>query len=380
MKVKVKWGRTIYFLSGIMLLFFFVFAPIKIIPKLLNSNINANLSSVSNDGGFLKLWHIDDFEGGSGNRAKFLEEVGQQFEKKFQGWYVVVQTLTAEEVFNSITKGDVPDLISFSHYSGYMLQDVLSDYQGAVSARDDLVAYGKLNGKIKAIPWYLSGYCLIGNSGANSAVLETLSPQTMFSYGVNGKKSYTPSLATGLANNNLAFLSALKNGANMGSTTELTNNFDTATTFEAYNDFCNKNSATVLLGTARDFYRVQNKISLGNMPECKFVPLGGFTDLVGYIGVCSNKKNNQEKTNEFIEYLTTDNVQKQLNKIGLFSTTYQEIYKDNAHYSAFEKVLHRNVSSINVFTSQSDKEELFKHSINAILGNADSLKFVKKYI
>lgn len=378
MKLKIKWHKIMYFFCGIIMLLFFICVPIYIMPKILNVNINSNFDKVTEKGGFLKLWHIDDFEGGSGNRANFLEKVGKQFESKNKGWFVVVQNLTAEEVFNSIIKGDVPDLISFSHYSGYMLQDVLKDYQGAISVRDDLITYGKLNGKIKAIPWYLSGYCLIGNSGVNPAVLETLSPQTMFSYGIDGKK-YKPSLTVGLANNNLALLSALKNQAQIGSTNEITDNFDTATTFEAYNDFCNKNSASVLLGTARDFYRVQNKVNLGNMPECKFVPLGEFTDLVGYMGVCTNNKNNLIKANEFIEYLTMEHIQTELSSIGLFSTTYTEIYKGNDLYSQFEKILHRNLKSINVFMPQSEKETLFKHSINAVFGNDDSLKYVKKY-
>ena len=376
MKFKMH-SKILYYFCVLILAFFFVLCPIFIHPKILNYNINSNFQKNQVQSYFLKMWNIDDFEGGSGNRATFLEKISRQFESVNKGVYIIVQNLSADEVFTALSNGDAPDLISFSHYSGYMLQNTLLDYKGEISVRQDLLEYAKLNGAIKAIPWYLSGYCLIGNN-SNPTLSQNLTAQTMFSFNQNGK-TIKPSVSVGLANNNLALLSVIKNGAGIAGLDNLVKGYDKISTFQAYNDYANKNSATVLLGTARDFYRIKNKISLGTMFQCEFAPLGSFSDLVGYIGIINKK--NYNLSSSFIEYLTNQNSQNQLNTIGLFSTTYNKIYLDkDVDYSNFENILQRNLKSINIFMPQDEKEQLWKQSINAILGNNDSLNFVKKYL
>lgn len=369
LKIKIN-SKFFYFLFSIFLLTFFIIYPIFLHKNLGNTNMNM-FSNISTQSAFLKVWNIDDFEGGSGNRTSFLESVARQFEKQNSGLYIVVQNISAEEAFNAITNGTMPDLISFSHYSGYMLQNVLQDYSGQIYVRSDLISYAKLNDVVKAVPWYLSGYCLIGNKELQPNL--SLSCQTMYSYNISGKIS-KPSVSVGLANS-FALLATIKNGAQIAGTNNVIPHFDTTTTFQAYNDFCSQKSASILLGTARDFYRVHNKVELGLM-QCDFKPLGGFTDLIGYMGICQSKP----FTTEFIEFLTSPSIQNQLKNIGLFSTTFNEIYTDNEFYSAFEKVLHRKISSINVFMDKSQKDKLWKQSINATFGNRDALNYVKKYL
>lgn len=375
MKININ-SKIIYYFFSVLLALFFICYPIFIHLKLNNSNDYFAKNNIQER--FLKIWHIDDFEGGSGNRAVFLEKVARQFEKEELGTYIIVQSLTAEEVLSALTNGDLPDLISFSHYSGYMLQNVFQNYLGQISIRSDLLEYAKLDGEIKALPWYLSGYCLIGNT-SNSNLSQNLSTQTMFSFNIEGK-TIKPSLCVGLGNNNLALLSAIKNNAQIAGTDNIVRDFDKLSTFQAYSDYCFHNSATVLLGTARDFYRVKNKISLGSMTQCEFYPLGSFSDLVGYMGITAIDETNYMQATKFLEFLTSKKIQSQLSSIGLFSTLYDKIYFDDEDYIKFENVLQRNLSSINIFMSQNEKEKLWRESINAIFGNTDSLKYVKKYL
>lgn len=369
-KIRAKL-RFFHYLCSILLLIFFIIYPLFMHSNLKNGNINI-FDDIHQQSAFLKVWNIDDFEGGSGNRTGFLESVAKQFGNKNKGVYIIVQNLSSSQAFNALINGTMPDLISFSHHSGYMLKNVLKDYNGSISVREDIISYAMLDNAIKAVPWYLSGYCLIGNKEIEPNL--SLSCQTMYSYNILGQNA-KPSVSVGLANNGFALLAAIKNDAQIAGTNNIISNFDTTTTFQAYNDFCSKKSATILLGTARDFYRVHNKVELGLM-QCDFKPLGSFTDLIGYMGICKMSP----YATEFIEFLTSPMIQNQLKNIGLFSTTFDEIYADNEFYSAFEKVLQRKIKSINIFMDKAQKDELWKQSINATFGNNDSLNYIKKYI
>ena len=159
------------------------------------------------------------------------------------------------------------------------------------------------------VPWNLSGYCLIGNSAVDSRVLTTLSCDTAYSYDA-GTYNYIAGL-----NGSYAQVAMMKNTStkcDLTKTADITN----LTPYQAYSSFVN-NSSAVLLGTARDFYRVKNRVSMGSMQECKYIPLGKFTDLVQYMGILNVE--HQTQAESFIEYMTSDITQKQLANIGIFS-------------------------------------------------------------
>jgi len=375
---KIRSTKKIIKLAiSVMIIVFFLISPFFWTSKLSNFEL---LASKSYDNGFLTVWNIDDFEGGSGNRTDFLEKIAKQFEAKNKGWYVNVKSITSQDAYNSIVAGTTPDLLSFSHYSATTFQNILHNLDFDTGVRSDLLEYAKLDGKIKAIPWYVSGYCLIGNLELNSQLADTLSTKTMFSYSTTKGKKEIASVSVGLSNNNMALLACIKNGIEYASTKDIVSDYTQKTTFEAYNDFCNNQNSVVLLGTARDYYRVYNKINNGNMSNCSFIPLGEWTDLIGYMGVCTTNENNYQKALDFVSYLTSNDAQQQLSKIGLFSSRYLEIYKNDEHYSKFEQVLQRKIKSINIFTPQDIKTKMWENSINAIFGNKDSVNYVKQFL
>jgi len=324
-----------------------------------NLNLNTENSKV---GQVIMLWHIESFEGGSGNRANFISKMATDYEKKNKGYYVIVKNLSEEEAIDGLLKGDRPDLISFSHSIGADLSIYLSELNIDTSnIRTSLLEYGKLDGEQLAVPYLLSGYCLIGNGNVNSKVLENLSASTAFTFNVETKKGIKPSLIVGTNENEFSIYSLLSNTDIVGNLTSVDDDFESMNSFEAYSKFTNQSSSAVLLGTARDYYRVKNKENLGVMGKCSYVPLGEFTDLIQYLGVIVQSS----FASDFIEYLVSQEVQKQISSIGLFSVTSEKIYSDE-HYSCFENVLLNELTSINVFMSDEEKNALIKKAMNKI--------------
>ena len=314
-----------------------------------------NIAMPSNDTVFIKLWHIDSFEGGSGNRADFIERMAVNYHKENSSVYIIVQTLSPEEIENAINAGDRPDIISFSHHISTTFANFLQPLNISINCREDLLKYGQKDGETFAVPWNLSGYCLIGNSAVDSRVLTTLSCDTAYSYDA-GTYNYIAGL-----NGSYAQVAMMKNTStkcDLTKTADITN----LTPYQAYSSFVN-NSSAVLLGTARDFYRVKNRVSMGSMQECKYIPLGKFTDLVQYMGILNVE--HQSQAESFIEYMTSDITQKQLANIGLFSPNGIKIHIDE-DYKLFENTLSLPLESISIFATQQEKDNLYSSAINAL--------------
>lgn len=59
------------------------------------------------------IWNVDTFEGGKGSRSAFLTRVARQCERRAEGVYFRVQTLTKAGAEAEMQKGNFPDLLSF---------------------------------------------------------------------------------------------------------------------------------------------------------------------------------------------------------------------------------------------------------------------------
>ena len=60
----------------------------------------------------LNVWQIDNFEGGRGSRAAYLQNIGNTFSKN-GGCYVTVTAISAAAAIENFNRGTVPDLISY---------------------------------------------------------------------------------------------------------------------------------------------------------------------------------------------------------------------------------------------------------------------------
>ena len=92
------------------LLFLLCFAVIISVPIMATAKKtgNANTDQMT----VLTLWQIDGFEGGKGSRATYLQNLADKFSKN-SGCYITVNSLSADAARLNLSKGNIPDLISY---------------------------------------------------------------------------------------------------------------------------------------------------------------------------------------------------------------------------------------------------------------------------
>lgn len=177
------------------------------------------------------------------------------------------------------------DIISFGFGIGQQVISKLQPLKLTYNVRDELVESGKFSNNIYAIPYIVSGYAKIYH-------------KPDFSKLIYGSTNHT-------------------NPENLKINSELTK---IPGQYEAYKQFIyNKDYA--LLGTARDVFRVNNLNSLGRT-NAMITAVSGYTDLIQYLGVCSNDK----IVEKFVEYVLSIENQSTLVEYSLFSSLYNKLY------------------------------------------------------
>ena len=96
------------------------------------------------------------------------------------------------------------------------------------------------------------------------------------------------------------------------------------------------------------FIGAKNRESNNNMEPNVYEFLGGFSDLVQYISIFETDNQTKYMCERFIEYLTSEEVQKTLSRINMFSVLDLKIYSD-VFYREWEKVLAEPLKTFNVF-------------------------------
>ena len=292
--------------------------------------------------GVLTLWNIDSFEGGCGSRSGYLEKICLEFEKQNKGVFIKVENLTIEQMQANIKMGVLPNLISFGANSGALFEDKMVYLEDSCfnNLRSNFYASGLSCGKLKAVPWAVGGYALITTSDriekARCEVKDNIEELVFkLSYDKNLKKKtkHINSLTFG-GNDYVHAVNVFSRRFENESVEELAKNgvidslYKTQTSYQAYVNFVNKNSS-MLLGTQRDVFRMENKVMAGVEADCLVKALGDYTDLVNYISVleCDNK-NVVSVCKDFIEYLLTEKSQKKLKNIGLISPLNLDLFQE----------------------------------------------------
>ena len=340
----------------VLFLMFMAYVPVFVFDKLKYVDQEPNGYS-----GILNLWHIETFEGGSGSRAEFLKKRAIEFESKNKGVLVSVQTYTQEQAVEKIANGDTFDMISFSYGVGCDVLSLLCAFEGKVNLRDDLVAGGVIDGKIFALPWAFGGYTLCAFDDVLTKTGGVLSLQNAFDFGyAKNDKNNTQvvSLGIGFAQYTNPFQLFADEGV-VGDKTKWTNDLS-VTPYQAYQGFLDKKFA-VLLGSQRDLSRVLQKQSQGKLQDVTFAFLSGYTDLVQYISFCNNGEQRAEASQKFMEYITSDQSQKKLTGLQMFSPAL-DIFDSGLHFE-MQKALGKKLSVPNVFA---DKTVLSNQKQNAM--------------
>lgn len=284
----------------------------------------------------ITVWHIDTFEGGKWSRREFLNYVAKKFEKKNVGVLIMVKSISRDGIVESINKGELPDIVSYG--AGVDLVKL------AEIKCNKTFNNGQVNKKQYALPWCKGGYVLFSKADKQmDNKIEKL---------VVSQSEYSQPLLSFLSEN------------------ILTEKIEVLSPLDAYVQFVT-GKADYFLGTQRDVERLQAK---GYSYNAK--PLEHFNDLYQYVSI-TEKGNSKNFTQKFIEYLLSEEIQKELTKISMFSQFY-DISFENETLNKMSKI--RQKDGLNLFLPSLTLKELQECSVKAVLGDDESLFKIKKLV
>ena len=334
-KIKVFFDWFLRANTSILVVLFLIFAPFTVMPSLLAEEANVNKSQTFEYQGILELWHIETFEGGSQSRAHFLEWQARKFENIHKGTYVSILTMSPEQFKINFDAGKTPNIISFGTGIGSNFAHNLISLQSQNAIKTNLLLAGSISGQQLALPYILGGYVLAKKPKTNLQ-------DTVTGIGLKG-----------LSN---PLECASKNNLKLKIFDE--KQLDSYSTYDKFL----KGYFDNLLGTQRDLFRIQNRQQKGLLTDFEFEFLPNYTDLVQFVSVFQTQKAETEMSKQFAEFLTSDEAQNDLAKIGMFSVTQTKLYDDEP-YAKMEEVLSQNLQVQNAFLDatyiDSQKESLY---------------------
>lgn len=223
----------------------------------------------------LSVWQIDNFEGGRGSRASYLQNIGNDFSKS-GGCYVTVTQITADAAVENLTGGTIPDLISYG------------------AGIEGLERY--IVGENPFYCWCNGGYCLLSLE-QNADFSKANAENTVINEGT-GNKVKACALFLNL------------NGA------------DCVQPTAAYVKLIN-GEYKYLLGTQRDIFRLKTRGM-----QFSVMPVTEFNDLYQNISITTQNTKKCAVAEKFIEKLLLQS--NNISKIGLFKEG-QNLYDDELH-------------------------------------------------
>lgn len=289
--------------------------------------------------GIISVWQVDSFEGGIGSRKQFLLKMAKKFEKKHDGLLVLVSDYTADGVRENLKNGIFPDIISFgagTEVLGFSELNLSVNFKG-----------GKVGDKQYAIPWCRGGYAFFGNP---QLIEEITNEFDTLSISHNG--GIEP------------FITLIEEGVSV-------KDFTVKKPLDNYVDFLSGKSK-IMLGTQRDLARFNSRGF-----EVLIKPLTKFNDLYQYAVITSKEQTKKELSQEFLEFLISFEVQKELYSIGMFSP-YYSVVTDNAQYNLMQNI--RVFSTLSPFMKSEELLELHRVAKEGIMGNQDALNKIKKIV
>ena len=286
--------------------------------------------------GIITLWQVDGFEGGKGSRKQFLLKIARDFEKKNKGVLVMVINHTFTSVKENFNKGIYPDLISFSNGVE------IGGLESLNLSRS--VECTKIGDKSYATAWCRGGYVLIKNP--------------------NAKEQEKSSLIVSQAEFTQPLVAMLLEGLEF-------DKIEVLKPMDAYVKFT-ENKNAFFLGTQRDVVRLANR---GMQVEVS--PLNTFNDLYQYVAMTCGDVKKQVYASRFIEYLVSDNVQKQLNKISMFSP-YIKVEHDDENLWSMQQ--NNKFLSISAYLHKEQLKEMQELSTLAVKGNQNSINKIKNML
>ena len=328
--------KSVRIIAGIILIFSCLFTIFIGRGKLLEEK---SIESPIDYKGIISIWQVDSFEGGIGSRKQFISRVAKKFEKKHDGLLVLVSDYTADGVLENLKNGIFPDVISFgmgTEVSGFSELNLSVNFNG-----------GKVGDKQYAIPWCRGGYALFGNPQLIEDITDEFDTLSVSHNGVTEP-----------------FISLIEEGV-------LVKDFTVKKPLDNYVDFLSGKSK-VMLGTQRDLARFNARGF-----EVLIKPLTKFNDLYQYAIITSKDQTKKALAQEFLEFLISFEVQKELYSIGMFSP-YYSVVTDNSQYNLMQN--QNGFSTLSPFMKCDELLELNSIAKEVLKGNQDSLNKIKKIV
>ncbi len=282
----------------------------------------------------LSIWQIDTFSGGKGSRTSFLRNVANNFSKKHPETLFLVVNHSVESASKSISEGKMPDIISYGGCGFDFIEKFtkLKDY--------DIVDGNYDNNSRYAVSWCRGGYFIIKKGNGQKVIIQDCQGGNVF-------------------------LSLISDQVKV-------NTFEIHNEEYAYSLFLRSKDAT-LIGNQRNIVRL---IKAG--VEFESTPINTYSDLYQYLSVMTSDNKKLVHINVFIDYLLSEEVQKKLVDIAMFSVTNVKLYNDNEHFSAFENTKIQSTTS--PFLQLETIEKLKNQSKASFLSkekDADLVNYIK---
>ena len=285
--------------------------------------------------GVVELWNIETFEGGVGSREAWLKSRAAKFESANTGLFVHVTTLTVEQLEDKLANGEMFDMICFSRGVGAIVKESLAEITDSVGfVKDNYLLSGQVGGSQYAVPLYSGAYCLFARVEqlSQDKLVESALTQT-YTRKVGKTNVELQPLVCGFTPYNSP-LSALAMSGGHG-VPKLSVD---VTQYQAYEQFVANRTAVTLLGTQRDMYRLSQKEANGKIEKLGFATLGGYTDLVQYVGVSRNAGDKANACLDYVKYLLSEQTQATLVNLSMFSVLENTFYTTD-RYAECERAL-----------------------------------------
>jgi len=329
----------------------------------------------------LTLWHVESFEGGVGSRADWLKKRALEFEKNHKGVYIDVVKLTYEQLTQKLQEGRPFDLASFGVGVGYELLNRLAKIDGEFDVYDNLDESGKIDEVRYGLPYSTGGYLLISRKEdlqkfTNYVDLKSSLFDLSRQYKVGKRTIDLKSAIVGSSEFCVPLLSIVSLVSNpVDKVVALSKDL---TQYSCYERFLYNDTATVLVGSQRDYWRLSNRQKNGKIGQIEYDALVNYTDLTQYVGVCESGDYDRQKLSlEFIKYLVSKKAQSKLTDIGMLPVYDYGIYLSNQVMASLESGL-SSVKCLNAFTSKVVLKEIYNECLTVI--KTGNLQTLKKYL
>ena len=147
--------------------------------------------------------------------------------------------------------------------------------------------------------------------------------------------------------------------------------------YGAYEKFLYGDTATLLLGSQRDYWRLSSREKNGKIGEILYCAVGGYSDLTQYIAIGETGDfYTQSHSQDFADFLLSQNVQAKLVATGTLSVLEKEIYADGVMKELQDSL--KTVATPCVFVSRGVLKQIEDTAKKAIASGQKEL--LKKYL